>query len=103
MNISDNIRNLWTEPPTFDDTRKYESNKILVNVYKGMMEINNYDSDNRVQIIPLRNVEFIERIRFYLTFHMNSGTSHTIYVGESTSNDSMGQKILTEFIKYSCL
>jgi len=72
----------WIAPPLFSDDAKLS----VQCVYSGVMNIQLNDMDNRVLIIPLENVEYVDRVWLYLTFHMKSGSKHTIYVG--TANDS---------------
>ena len=50
-------------------------------VHEGVIRIQFNDVYKNVLMIPLENIEYIERVWFYLTFYMKSGRKHTIYVG----------------------
>lgn len=83
----------------FREDSKFNPEEKAVIVHNGVMKIRNYDSEDRFQIIPLWNVEFIERIWVHLTFHMKSGARHTIYVGDY-SPTSFDNDIMNEYAKY---
>lgn len=99
MSTYNEIAARWTEPPTFDKT--IPENVKPVTVVDGVMIIRNYDTDTRIQVIPLKNVEFIDRIWYYLTFHMKSGEKHTIYVGNPSKENNMDTLILENFSTYT--
>lgn len=50
---------------------------------RGTIRITYPDTDHTRLVIPLNQIEFIDMIALYLTFHMKSGNTHTIYVGDS--------------------
>ena len=95
--LIESLEDHWTEPPCFPERDDAKLSKFVV--YEGVMKIQFNDTDNRILIIPLENVEYIDRVWFYLTFHMKSGSHHTIYVGstnDSSTND-LAKWIISQF------
>lgn len=68
----------WLTQPTFvsddEDRGKFY-------VCDGVMVLQFRDEDNRQLVIPLENVDFIDRFRRHLTFHMKGGTRHIMHIG----------------------
>ena len=84
----------WIAAPLFRDEAKLSVHCV----HDGVMKIQINDVDSRVLMIPLENVEYVDRVWLYLTFHMKSGSKHIIYVG--TANESpndLGAWIVREF------
>lgn len=89
----------WIAAPLFSEEAKLS----VQIVHNGVMSIQINDVDNRVLMIPLENVEYVDIVWLYLTFHMKSGSKHTIYVG--TANESpndLGAWIVREFAIFVC-
>ena len=98
QDTNEHCKNMWVEPPMFDTKTEFDPNQKPLVVYKGVMKIRNFDSEDRNQIIPMGNIEFITRIHFYLTFHMKSGATHTIYVGDKSS--TLDKQIMNEYVTF---
>jgi hypothetical protein len=98
----------WLTQPTFvsddEDRGKFY-------VCDGVMVLQFRDADSRKLVIPLENVDFIDRFRRHLTFHMKSGTRHAMHIGvawdESIKPEGRQTPILlstwvaSEFAKFS--
>lgn len=100
MSLYEQLQNIWAEPPMFQDEHKYDPGNVPVQVHDGIMNIQYFDHGNRRLIINLANIEFIDKIKMYLTFHMKSGQKHTIYVGSSEGGSSFADHIMNGYINF---
>jgi hypothetical protein len=91
----------WIDAPLFPDRDDAKQSQFIV--HNGVMKIQINDVDKRALIIPLGNVEYIDRVWLYLTFHMKSGVNHTIYVGniDDSSPNDLARWIMSQFAVFT--